>query len=347
MINWRKPMINAAFRLKGQPVFRYLKFLKSIERKSREELIELQNDKLCRLLSHAYKNVPYYNKVLARAGVARGETLDLDSFHQIPVLTKEIIRREGKNLYSKDHKQRGWYFNTSGGSTGEPVKFIQDKDYEAWNYAARFLYNSWGAKEVGEPELQLWGSERDVLAGKEKLSVRLWQRIFNKSVLNAYRLSQEDMRQHVKRWNHMKPKQVWAYTDSMYKFSKFVERQKLTVYSPGSIICTTANLLPEAREHIERTFKCEVFNQYGGREVGTIACECGLHDGMHIFVLHQKLEILDSRQKPVESEGIGEIVVTNLNNYSMPLIRYRIGDTGCFLNRQCPCGRGSPLLKEV
>lgn len=347
MINWRKPMIGAAFHISGRPVFRNLKFLKSIEFKSPDQLQQLQIDKLCQLLIHAYRNVPYYNKILSEAGAVKQDKVILENFHKIPLLTKEIIRREERNLYSTDYKKRGWYFNTSGGSTGEPVRFIQDKEYEAWNYAGRFLYNSWAGKDVGEPEIQLWGSERDVLRGKEKLSVRLWQRIFNKTILNAYRMSQDDMHEHVNRWNKIKPKQVWAYTDSMYKFSQFVESQQLSVHPPAGIICTTANLLPEARDHIERAFKCNVFNQYGSREAGVIASECNFRSGMHIFTLHQKLEILDSQHKPVEGQNIGEIVVTNLNNYSMPLIRYKIGDTGCFSNQRCSCGRGFPLLKEV
>ena len=347
MINWRKSIIGAALRMSGYPAFKILRFLKSIEYKSPDELQKLQDEKLRALLLHAYKNVPYYNKILAEAGVVKNEDIILENFHRIPVLTKEIMRREGKNLYSGDYKKRGWYYKTSGGSTGEPVTFIQDKKYEAWRLAARFLFNSWLGKDVGEPELQLWGSERDILKGQESLSTRLRRWMFNKTLQNAYKMSQENMREYINQWSRLKPKQVWAYTDSMYKLSKFAKKEQLQVYSPESIICTTANLLPEAREHIERTFGCKVFNQYGSREVGAIACECQTQEGLHIFSILQKLEILNTDGEPVKGEDIGEIIITNLHNYSMPLIRYKIGDTACFLEKPCSCGRGFPLLKEV
>jgi len=347
MINWRKPIFAMALRLSGRPAFKYFRYLQSVEYKTPEELQELQDERLRRLLMHAYKNVPYYHKILSQAGVASEDKVSLENFTQIPPLSKDIIRREGENLYSKDHKQRKAYRNSSGGSTGEPVVFLQDKDYQAWGFAGRFLYNLWAGKDVGESELKLWGSERDILQGKDELPIRLRRWIFNTRLLNTYRMSPKDMRAHIEQWNRIKPKQVWAYTDSMYRLSQFVEQEHLNVYTPGCIICTTAPMLPEAREHMERTFGCKVFDQYGSREVGPVAAECPEQSGLHIFTPFQKVEILDSNSQSVQGDGLGEIVITNLTNYSMPLIRYRIGDTARFLNEPCPCGRGLPLLKEI
>ena len=347
MINWRKPIIDIALRLDGYQTFRYLRFLKSVEFSSIEQLQRLQNEKLERLLLHTYENVPYYHRVLPEADVIANNKVFLENFHKIPPLTKAIIRSEGENLYSADYKKRGGYFNTSGGSTGEPVKFIQDKHYCAWGFAGRFLFNSWAGKDVGQAELKLWGSERDILEGKDELKTLLRRWLFNTELLNTYRMSPEGMHEHIDRWNEVKPRQVWAYTDSMYKLSQFVANEKISVYTPGSIICTTAPLLPQARKHIEQTFRCKVFDQYGSREVGPVACECPAQEGLHIFTPIQRVEILDSNDQPVKGEDIGQIVITNLHNYSMPLIRYKIGDTSCFSNKPCSCGRGFPLLKEI
>jgi len=347
MINWRKPIINIALRLDGYQTFRYLTFLKSVEFSSIEQLQRLQNEKLERLLLHTYENVPYYHRVLPEADVIANNKVFLENFHKIPPLTKAIIRSEGENLYSDDYKKRGGYFNTSGGSTGEPVKFIQDKHSRAWEFAGRFLFNSWAGKDVGQAELKLWGSERDILEGKDEWKTLLRRWLFNTELLNTYRMSTDGMRKHIDRWNKVKPRQVWAYTDSMYKLSQFVVNEKISVYPPGGIICTTAPLLPQARKHIEQTFRCKVFDQYGSREVGPVACECHAQEGLHIFTPIQRVEILDSNDQPVKGEDIGQIVITNLHNYSMPLIRYKIGDTGCFSNKPCSCGRGFPLLKEI
>jgi len=346
-MNWRKPLINFALNLTSRPAFKCLRYLRSVEYESPEKLRQIQDEKLEKLLLHAHENVPYYGRILPEAGVIKNNHVILENFGNIPVLTKSIIRREGENFYSKDHKKRRAYKNTSGGSTGEPVEFLQDAQYEAWMYAGRFLYNLWTGKDIGQPEIKLWGSERDILQGKDEPATIMRRWLFNTHLLNTYRMSREDMRHHIEAWNRIRPRQVWAYTDSMYRLSRFVAEENLSVHVPASIICTTAKLLPEMRSYMEKTFRCKVFDQYGGREVGAVASECQFQKGLHIFTPLQKLEILDAKNRPAKPGDIGRLIITNLDNYSMPLIRYEIGDTGCLIEDRCPCGRGFPLLKEI
>jgi len=129
-MNWRKPVIYSLLYVSGSKIPQCLKIIKQLEFAGREQIEELANEKLERLLLHAYNNVPYYRKLLPECGVIKAGKVVLENFSGIPVLTKEIIRAEGKNLYSSDYKSRKPYENTSGGSTGEPVKFIQDKEYD-------------------------------------------------------------------------------------------------------------------------------------------------------------------------------------------------------------------------
>ncbi len=348
MINWRKPIIGAALRIGGHPVFKNLNFLKSIEYKSPEELRRLQDEKLEQLLMHAYENVPYYSKKLSEAGVVKNKSIILENFHRIPPLTKEIMRREGENLYSRDYKKRGWYPNSSGGSTGEPVQFIQDKNYLSWAYAGRFLYNSWAGKDVGEPELKLWGSERDIFYGAEKISTRLRRWGFNTILLNSFLMTDETMAEYVERWNQFKPKMVGAYTSSIFEFGRYVKRSGAKIFNPSSIICTAETLTEDVRRFIEEVFGCPALNQYGSREVGVVASECPNKQGLHTFLLNNKIEILDENLQPCQSAQMGDVYVTTLNNYSMPLIRYQIGDTAVVSEKErCSCGRSWPLIAAV
>jgi phenylacetate-CoA ligase len=341
-------MIRAAFRIKGQPVFRYLKFLKSVEHKSLAELTQLQNERLRQLLKHAYENVPYYNKVLSQTRVVENQRVNLDKFQQIPVLTKAVMRREGQNLYSTDYQKRRWYRNSSGGSTGEPAEFLQDKNYQAWAFASRFLYNWWAGKDVGEPELKLWGSERDVLDKAEKLSTRLRRWGFNTVILNTFLMTEQTMSGYARCWNKLKPKLVGAYTSSMLQFAEFIERSAQKVFTPSAIICGAETLTEDVRQTIKRVFRCAVLNQYGARETGAIASECLKAEGQHVFSLNHKVEILDDNLAPCKPGQTGHIYVTTLNNYTMPLIRYAIGDMAVVAeNEQCSCGRGWPLIKQV
>jgi phenylacetate-CoA ligase len=144
-----------------------------MEKLSSISLDNIRKKKLTYLLLHAYKNVPYYHNILGKAEVVVNGSANLENFNKIPILTKEIIRKEGSNLYAKDYQRRKPYKNTSGGSTGEPVCFLQDQDYSDWNIANKIYYKSFGGQDVGQKELRLWGSERDVIRGSEKLSDRL------------------------------------------------------------------------------------------------------------------------------------------------------------------------------
>jgi len=107
-------------------------------------------------------------------------------------------------------------------------------------------------------------------------------------------------------------------------------------------------LYPFMRDTIERIFKCRVYNKYGSREVGDIACERPGYDGLWIAPWGNYIEIVDSEGNRVPDGTPGEILVTSLTNYAMPLIRYRIGDRGVLLPAKAGKeGRYGQVLKEV
>lgn len=346
-MNWRKPLIFAGLYLSRNKIPEHLKEIKEIERLSQKEIKKYQGEKLRRLLLHSYKNVPYYKRVLNGSGVIVDEEVNLENFDKITTLNKETIRREGKNLYSRDYKKRDYYINTSGGSTGEPVQFIQDDFYKSWNWTNKFYYDAMIGKDVGEPEIKLWGSERDIFEGSETLMVEIQNKLYNRLLLNSFMMSKEDMRLYVRKFNSFRPKSVWAYVESIYELAKFIDKNNLKIHSPESIIVTAGTLYPGVREYVELIFKTNVHNQYGSREVGAIACECTRKRGMHVFEHTHLVEILDDEGKPVKPNEMGEIYVTLLINFSMPLIRYKIGDIGAWTPEKCACGRIFPTLKNI
>jgi phenylacetate-CoA ligase len=137
-----------------------------------------------------------------------------------------------------------------------------------------------------------------------------------------------------------------GYASALERFAKFVQAHHLDDVKFSGVTSTAEVLYPSQRELIERTFGCEVVNRYATRELGGIACECLEHTGLHIGVGEVYVEILrDGVAVPVGEEG--DIVVTNLNNYGMPFIRYRVGDIGQLSDAVCPCGRGLPMMEVV
>jgi phenylacetate-CoA ligase len=331
-------------------VKRELRMLGRAEYLAKEDLLSLQEDRLKRLLQHAYTNVPYYRRAMDETGLLKNNSddlLDENNFSKFPFLTKEILRIHQSDLISKDIRKRKFYYNTSGGSTGEPVRFIQDLEYKHWVRGASLLYDRWTGYNPGMPKIILWGSERDFLEGRERPLARLKSSLKNEVLLNTFTMSETHMHQYVEAINHLKPVQILAYVESIYELARFIEKKSLMVYSPKVIMTSAGTLYPNMRQIIERVFRAPVFNRYGSREVGAIACECGVHQGLHVSPLNNYIEIIREDGSLAAPGEVGEIVVTCLANYAMPLIRYRIGDLGVWAEEECSCGRKWPLLKEV
>lgn len=324
--------------------------LRRAESFSKRDLESVQDELLGRLLRHAYEKVPYYGRVLREKG---GDSLFRAAsprtiLRAMPILTKDILRVEFDNLKSSDISSRRWFTNFSGGSTGEPVRFIQDLAHSLRLDAVKSLYDAWTGYREGMRRVRLWGSERDLLVGKETLRTRMSRWLRNELYLNSFRMTESDMDSYVAELNRFRPVQILGYVDAMYELACYIERKGLEVFSPKSIMTSAGTLYPHMRETIERVFCTRVFNRYGSREVGDIACECEAHDGLHISPLTHYVEILREDGSPAAPGEEGEVVVTALQNFAMPLIRYRIGDRAVWAETQtCECGRKWPKLQRV
>jgi phenylacetate-CoA ligase len=326
-----------------------LNFLKRVESLSEGQIQKLQEERIRALLRHAYTNVPYYRKQIERLGGFQAiETGDVKTFlSELPLLTKTTIREFWEDLKSQDLKSREWFYNTSGGSTGEPVRLIQDYVFREHVRAVKAFYDLWTGYRAGMPKIVLWGSERDLFLGRERLRTRLGRWLRNEYWLNAFRMGPSEMRECLRLINTVRPVQILAYAEAAYELARFAEREGLKVYPPRAVMTSAGTLYTYMRETIQRVFNAPVFNRYGSREVGDIACECEAHKGLHVCPVMNYVEILREDGTPAAPGEVGEVVVTSLTNYAMPLIRYRIGDMAVWAEEKCSCGRAWPLLKTV
>lgn len=282
---------------------------------------------LSQLLEHSQQHVPYYRDLMADIDGARHSD-PLDTLQQMPILTKDIIRNCFDSLKSDDLDQRKWIYNTSGGSTGEPVRFIQDNDYLARSGAVKMIFSYLAGCDIGERQVYLWGSERDIVEGKEHWRARMFIWLNNSIYVNAFRMTEEKMRGFIELVNTHKPKLIVSYTEPLYEMASFAERENIEVLPQAAIITSAGMLYPFMREKIEKVFQCRVYNRYGSREVGDIACERDGMEGLWVAPWGNYIEIVDEQGHRVPDGQEGDILVTNLNNYAMPLIRYKIGDRG-------------------
>ncbi len=308
----------------------------------------VQRQSLQRMLQHAYHRVPYYRDIFKSMGlVDHYGQVAVQRFNEFPSLDKNVIRAQEWRVCADDLSDRGWYFNTSGGSTGEPIRIVQDREYSQWSVAMQRFFARWSGYSSGEPRVLLWGSERDLFAGRENVKIHLLRWLSNELWLNTFRITPQLMHSYVRQLNAFKPVQILAYAESAYELARFIEREGLEVYAPKSIMTSAGTLYPQMRAKIEQVFRAPVFNRYGSREVGDIASECGQHRGLHICPLTHYVEILRTDGTAAAPGEVGEVVVTLLTNFSMPFIRYRIGDMASWAEAACPCGCAWPMLKEV
>lgn len=311
-----------------------------------KELSKFQKVHLQKLLMHAFQNVPFYAGRLR--SILKNGISDSGQFSEIPLVTKSDILTYGKQHISNDIHTRKWFYNSSGGSTGEPVRFIQDELFDKWSEAVDRVYyeNIIGIDEIAVKKIVLWGSERDIFEGTMGLKTNLMNWLTNAKLLNSFRMSENDMERYVRITNSYKPDLIRGYAGSLYEICKFIERKRLAIYRPKAIVSSAEKLRKEMREKIESVFGAKVYDYYGSREVAGIAGECnaGL---MHIFMFNNYVEVLNERNYPAREGEMGKVVVTTLHNYSMPLIRFEIGDTVIPGPSKCKCGNPLPTLKEV
>jgi len=305
-----------------------------------EAIRQQQESKFLELIRHAEENSPYYRKILKNIKIEK-----LEDITRIPFLTKQKIHENIEEIKAQNLPEERFIHNSTGGSTGEKTVFYNDSSSHLSAYLMRG--NRWAGWEVGDRQAQLWGAHYDVSKAKTFITGLKTSLIHRNIMMSSYDMTREDMLDYRDKINKYRPKLLTGYASALYLFSEFLKKNELTIHSPGGIISSAETLYPHQREKIESVFGCRVLNRYGCREVGSIAQECKEQIGLHIFSEHILLEVIDEKGRSCRPGETGEIVITELENYAFPFIRYRIGDLGVLSDRPCSCGRNLPLLEQI
>ena len=327
----------------------HLKYLREYEKTqflSLSELRELQWARLKLLLGHAYSNVPFYRKRFEKAGIHPEDIKGFEEFANIPVLTKEDIQKFNEEMVAQNVDKKDLIPNMTGGSTGKPLHFYVDKKRMEMRKASTIRHNRWAGWDLGDKFAAFWGSRSDFdvyQSIKAKARNFLLDRCL---ILDTSSLTEESMMAFARKLKKEKPKFYLAYANSMYLFAEFVKENKIDGLLPKAIVTSAEVLHKHERALIEEVFGCKIFNRYGCRETSVIASECNEHNGMHINAECIYLEI-EKNSLGRCGEDDGEIIITDLLNFGMPLIRYKIEDVGSLSEKPCSCGRGLPLLKSL
>lgn len=309
-------------------------------------LRDLQLRRLRRLLDHAYEQCPFYRARFDRAGLQPSDVRRLEDLRGLPVLEKTDIQEHRDRLTAHDWPKDDLIANHTGGSTGRPLSFFLSRERKCSRAAATIRHNRWAGWDVGDKSAVLWGAPRDAPADGWRACLRrvlLDRQLY----LDTGHVTEEKLDAFDAALKRFRPRVILAYAGAAAMFARYLEALGRTPYQPRAIITSAEVLEDRERVRIENVFGCPVFNRYGCREVSVIASECSAHQGMHVMAEGLYVEVVGKDGQPAKPGELGSILITDLLNHAMPLIRYRIGDLGAWEEGRCPCGRGLPRLRTV
>jgi phenylacetate-coenzyme A ligase PaaK-like adenylate-forming protein len=323
----------------------YAKLFNKNQYLSATAMEEIQVDLLRRQLVHAYCSVPYYRRRMDAIGITPLDIHNTSDLRLLPVLTKRDIQAHSDELLADNIPVSLREKNQTGGSTGSPLQFWVDKERFDSRRASTDRHNAWASLHPGDWCAVLWGSRLDI--GSATIPKITWrQRLLDRSlILNTSLVSKDDLNNFIVLLRRYRPRYLKAYAQSAAMFARHCREVGADDIRFDSIIATAEVLLPEQRTLVEDVFHGRIFNRYGCREVSIIASECEYHTGLHVNADALLVEI---DPIPGAPRNLGHIVVTDLYNRSMPLIRYQIGDLARWeVEGSCPCGRHFPRIAGI
>ena len=333
--------------IKKTSIIEKLDFLKESQFWDEDKINEYQLTKLKNIIDYSSKNVPYYELLFKKIKLNSDDIKSIEDINKIPILTKEILQKEGSNMVSRMINPKLVKKGKTGGTTGVPTIYYKDTNNRSFTWASYYRWYEWMGLNYYDPTATFWGA-KTVLSNsvKNKIKVDFTSFIQNNIILNSFNINEEMANKYYEDISRLNPYLIKGYVSSLLDFAKYVERNNWTFVNLKAISTTTETLLPSSRKYLERVFNVSVFDQYGCGEVSAISYECSSHMGLHINQEHVICEILNAENNPIINQS-GRVIATDLDNYVMPFIRYENGDFATLADDKCSCGVKSPLMSSI
>lgn len=332
--------------VRRRPIGTHLQVLEASQWLQPEARDRLQLDSLRALLDHASRNITYWRELFGNLRFDPREVRSLGDLSVLPVLTREIINERYDDLVDPAHRGRNIHKGTSG-TSGVPLKFEYCNESEAWRQATRLRGYGWAGYRMGLPTVHYWGAGSGVPRGLAGGKVHLDRALRREVYVDAAKQDEASLCNAAAVFSRIKPHCIIAYTQALAAFARWAAERGLRDWPDARVLCGAEALLPHDREAIASAFGPHIFETYGSRETMLVAAECEIHDGMHLSDENLLVEI-DRDGQPVPAGEPGDVLITDLHNYGMPLIRYANGDLATMAHDgTCACGRGLRKLARV
>lgn len=311
--------------LKGQNTLHYLGHFEKFMDAPREVIDAYQLNRLKDLLIHCEQNVPFYRERFRECGFSAVAFSSTEQLKLIPPLSRQDLQEHWQDIIATNYKDKKLYSGSSGGSTGQPVSYRKDRNATSAGQAAHLLGWSLSGWKMSMKGLHIWGNPATVNEEWGRLSSRLKARVFRHHKFPAYKLHDgtrlNELYQLIRKEKY---DYIDGYTNAIFHFAEYLKKGGLSFDHEIKYVLTTAeNLHDYQRKTIEETI-APVFDTYGCSEINSIAYECSRCKRYHIMDPHVWVEF----GNPVDSFGTSPLMITDLDNFAFPMIRYLNGDLG-------------------
>lgn len=331
------------YELWNRKAIRYYHELQKQQYLSIDELENINWQKRKSLISYACNKVPYYKKRFKSIGLNPEDIVHPEDYCKVPLLTKDDIRENFDQMISEEAGPGTLRLSTTGGSTGEPLKIMFDKRVPLESLGWR--HRGWWGVPPGLNEASVIRRTRERRIDNLVNNILWWPTVRVK--LDASSMKIQDVEAFLKRFNRVRPKLIWGYVGAIDHVASFIEENSYNVIPPKAIWVTSSPLSEVQRKRIEKSFRAPVYEQYGCGEVFSISAQCIRREALHIFYDARFIEFIDDSGCSQPVGNIGDIAITDLENYFFPIIRYVNGDMGRALPGKCPCGINLPIMDKV
>jgi len=317
-----------------------------------KEQVEQQNlERMRNLLTHCQQKVPFYRDAMKECGFHPGDLRSNTDIQYLPIISKGDLRTNYDNFRAIDCKSPFDVWPSSG-STGEPFFFRLDRQsIRANNFAALARGRRWWGMDFGTREAMIWSGLSD-LSGTASGRIAVLKRriswsLKNITMLDVYLLDDIAIERGYRIFVRSRPRLLRAIASGLLRFCAGLERLGLDGRQMGIEVAihTGEGLTRTQRDRIEAVLGCPTVCEYGCTELGIIAFECP-QGGLHISHDNLLVEFIVNG-RPAEAGEQAEMVITNLNEWVHPLVRYKVGDVAAPSAKSCACGRTLPLIEEL
>jgi phenylacetate-CoA ligase len=295
---------------------------------------KIQENYLSSILKYATENVEFYKKYKAFSSIA-----------SLPVINKNIIRNNYDAFQSPEFLNVTVVTMHTSGSTGTPFVVRQDKNKRDRVYAEMMYFWGKAGYQIGMKYVffRIWTSVN------RKSRLLAWAR--NMTMVDVRRQDEEKLesiRNLLK--SDQKIRMLLSYVPTLENLANYLLTCGDTpeMYPNINTIIGFGEAFPEnTQKKLKEIFKCNVISLYSNQENGMLAVECVENKEFHVNRASYYIELLKiDTDEPVGIGEPGRVVVTDLFNHAMPLIRYDTGDIGVW-KKETECGWHSQALSSI